>query len=248
MGATVDSIPVTDIVGWDVRTWAKAVAYWESLLPDDGRVLRCLEIGAGPGGPSLWLAARGHEVICSNVANTRAQAGPLHERYEVETIRYEDIDARNIPYRDAFDVVIFKSVLGGAGATLDQQRHVIGQIHEALAPGGLLLFAENLRGAWLHRAVRALVYRLRRASWRFVAAHELRAMLAIFGDWELRSTGFLALLGVTEGHRRALAVVDDVIGAGVPASWRYVGYGSALKSRSAGASSIGNTARARLSP
>lgn len=229
MGASVDSIPVTDIVGWDVRTWAKAVAYWESMLPDDGRVLRCLEIGAGPGGPSLWLAARGHDVICSNVENTRMQAEPLHERYGVGTIRYEDINARNIPYRDEFDVVIFKSVLGGAGSTLEQQHQVLGEIHGALVPGGLLLFAENLRGSWLHRGVRALAYRIRRASWRFVAPHEMRGMLAIFDTWELRSTGFLALFGVTEGQRRVLAAADDAIGVAVPASWRYVGFGSATK-------------------
>lgn len=229
MGASVDSIPVTDIVGWDVRTWSKAVAYWESMLPDDGRVLRCLEIGAGPGGPSLWLAARGHDVICSNVENTRAQAAPLHERYGIDTIRYEDINARNIPYQDEFDVVIFKSVLGGAGSTLEQQRRVLGEIHGALVPGGLLLFAENLRGSWLHRGVRTLAYRIRRASWRFVAPHELRGMLATFDTWELQSTGFLALFGVTEGQRRALAAADDAIAAGVPASWRYVGFGSATK-------------------
>lgn len=229
MGESVYLVTAADIVGWDVRTWAKAVDYWRTELPDSAGPLRCLEIGAGPGGPSLWLALAGHEVICSNFQNTREQASPLHERFGIDSIAYEDIDANNIPYENEFDLVVFKSVLGGAAATAEAQAGVIRQIHAALKPGGTLLYAENLRGTWVHRLARAIAYRLRRASWRFVSPQELRGMLAVFDRHEFRATGFLSLFGVTESQRAALAAVDDAVFARVPATWCYVGFGKAIK-------------------
>ncbi|MDO7881292.1 class I SAM-dependent methyltransferase [Salinibacterium soli] len=231
MGESVVDITAADIVGWDVRTWSKAVDYWRAELPASAAPLRCLEIGAGPGGPSLWLALQGHEVTCSNFQNTREQASPLHERFGIRSIAYEDIDANDIPYEGEFDIVIFKSVLGGAASTVEAQAGVIRQIHAALKPGGTLLYAENLRGTWLHRAARAVAYRVRRASWRFVSPKELRGMLAVFDRHEFRSTGFLSLFGVTEAQRGALAAADDAVFNRVPQDWRYVGFGKAVKRR-----------------
>lgn len=229
MGEPANAIPVDDVVGWDVGTWAKAVTYWEAQLADAPERMRCLEIGSGPGGPSLWLALRGHDVTCSNFENTRGQAGPLHERHGVDTIRYEDIDANAIPYEEAFDLIIFKSVLGGAGSTAAQQAAIVAGIHRALAPGGMLLFAENLRASWLHRLARAIAYRLRGTSWRFVTRRELADMLSVFASHELHTTGFLALFGSTERQRRALARADDAVFNRLPSSWRYVGFGGARK-------------------
>lgn len=222
-------LPVADIIGWDVRTWSKAVDYWNDVLPPGGPVLRCLEIGAGPGGPSLWLALRGHDVTCSNFENTRGQAGPLHERYGVDTIRYEDIDANAIGYESEFDLIVFKSVLGGAGSSAAQQRDILAGIQRALKPGGRLLFAENLRGTWLHRLARSIAYRFRGTSWRYPTRRELDSMLSVFDGHELRTTGVLALFGTTEGQRRALAAADEAVFNRLPAGWRYVAFGSATK-------------------
>ena len=222
-------LPVADIIGWDVRTWSKAVDHWSAVLPPGGPVLRCLEIGAGPGGPSLWLALRGHDVTCSNFENTRDQAGPLHERYGVDTITYENIDANAIGYDAEFDLIIFKSVLGGAGSSAAQQRDIVAGMHRALKPGGRLLFAENLRSTWLHRIVRAVAYRFRGTSWRYLTRRELDDMLGVFESHDLRTTGFLALFGMTEAQRRRLAAADDAVFNRVPASWRYVAFGSATK-------------------
>ena len=229
MTASTPELPVADIVGWDVRTWSKAVDHWNDVLGDHEPRLRCLEIGAGPGGPSLWLALRGHDVTCSNFENTRGQAGPLHDRYGVHTIRYEDIDANAIGYENTFDLIIFKSVLGGAASTAVQQRDILAGMHRALKPGGRVLFAENLRGTWLHRLARSIAYRVRGTSWRYPTRRELDSMLAVFEEHDLRTTGFLALFGMTEGQRRALAAADDAVFNRVPASWRYVAYGAARK-------------------
>lgn len=222
-----------DIVTWDVRTWSTAVLFWEKALGTSTRKLRCLEIGAGPGGPSLWLALQGHDVLCTNWEATVAQAAPLHARYEASvgiagTIEYVDVDATQIPYEDEFDVVVFKSVIGGVGNKAAQDRAMAG-IHRALKPGGRLIFAENLRGTVLHRLVRAIAYKLRGTSWRYVTVKELRPHLGRYAQHDLRTTGFLSMFGLREKHRSALAAVDERLFARLPASWHYVSYGTAVK-------------------
>jgi SAM-dependent methyltransferase len=221
-----------DIVGWDVRTWSHAVDFWDAELGPQDRPLRCLEVGAGPGGPSLWLALQGHDVLCSNFANTVGQASPLHERYGVTSIAYEDIDATRIPYENEFDLIIFKSVLGGVGSDFATQQRAVRGMLAALKPGGRLFYAENLRGTWLHRAARAIAYRLRGSSWRFVSVPEMHTMLGEFESHELRTTGSLALFGVTEGQRNWLARLDDAFANRLtPSRWRYVSFGVATKAR-----------------
>jgi SAM-dependent methyltransferase len=228
----VDDALMHDIVGWDVRTWATAIQFWDDTLGESDRPLICLELGAGPGGPSLWLALKGHSVLCSNREWTEAHAGPLHARYpDAKGIRYEDIDVTAIPYENHFDVIVFKSVLGGvATAGADLPRQAIEQIMRALKPGGRLLFAENIRGTPLHRAARALAYRMRRSSWVFPSLAQIEALLGGFGHRDVRTTGVLAMFGVTEGQRRALAGADArVVNRATPRSWRYVSYGVATK-------------------
>ncbi|MBO9578037.1 MAG: class I SAM-dependent methyltransferase, partial [Microbacteriaceae bacterium] len=105
---------LADIVGWDVRTWGRAVSTWDAALAAlPAGPLDVLEVGAGPGGPSLWLALKGHRVTTSNLDHTEALARPLHERYGVaDRVTYVDLDlTAGSPFDAAFDVVVFKSVL-----------------------------------------------------------------------------------------------------------------------------------------
>ena len=229
-----DSELMHDIVTWDVRTWSTAVLFWQELLPQ-GRKLRCLEIGAGPGGPSLWLALQGHDVLCTNWQATEAQAGPLHERYGVSgragagQIEYRDVDATQIPFENEFDLVVFKSVIGGVGTKAAQDAAMRG-VHRALKPGGTLIFAENLRGTVLHRLARAIAYKVRGTSWRYVTVKELVPHLAEYSSHDIRTTGFLSMFGLREDQRNALAAADDaVFNRLVPVPWHYVGYGTATK-------------------
>jgi SAM-dependent methyltransferase len=217
-----------DVVAWDVRTWSTAVLFWEAVLPT-GRTLRGLELGAGPGGPSLWLALRGNEVLCTNWKDTEAHARPLHERYGASGISYQDVDATDIPFENEFDVIVFKSVIGGVGTKADQDAAMRG-IYRALKPGGTLLFAENLRATVLHRLARAIAYRVRGSSWRYVTLKELRPHLERYSSHEIRTTGFLAMFGWRESQRQALAAADErVFNRLVPRSWHYVSYGTATK-------------------
>jgi len=232
---TINDALMKDIVGWDVRTWSKAFRFWESTVGNPREVLDCLELGAGPGGPSLWLALQGHHVICSNNSATKQHALPLHSKYSMHTrIDYQDIDAQNIPYENRFDLIVFKSVLGGIGpdgkATLQTQHVAMRQILKALKPGGRLLFAENIRGSVLHRLARAVAYKMRRACWRFMTLAETREFLSGFRSYELHTTGVLAMLGVNESQRNALGAVDDLaLNRITPASWQYLVYGVATK-------------------
>ncbi|MDH6180373.1 SAM-dependent methyltransferase [Microbacteriaceae bacterium SG_E_30_P1] len=230
MGTGIDAELMRDIVGWDVRTWSTAVEFWNDHLGPTDAPLRCLEVGAGPGGPSLWLALQGHTVVCTNFQNTEGQARPLHDRYGVTGITYQDVDATAIPFENEFDLVIFKSVLGGVGREFEAQQRAMAGMLRALKPGGRLFFAENLRSTWFHRAARAIAYRIRGSSWRFMSVREMHQLLSGFREHELYTTGSLALFGVTEGQRGALAAVDDAFADRLtPPSWRYVSYGVATK-------------------
>lgn len=223
-----DSKLMHDIVTWDVRTWSAAPLYWEAVLPT-GRTLRCLELGAGPGGPSLWLALRGNEVLCTNWQNTVEQARPLHERYGVSGISYQDVDATKIPFENEFDLIVFKSVIGGVGTKADQDAAMRG-IHRALKPGGTLIFAENLRATIFHRLARAIAYKVRGTSWRYVTVKELRPHLEQYASHEIRTTGFVSMFGPGERVRNVLAAADErVFNRIIPESWHYVSYGSATK-------------------
>jgi SAM-dependent methyltransferase len=221
-----------DIVGWDVRTWSKAVDFWDARVAAAPPALRCLEIGAGPGGPSLWLALKGHDVVCSNNLTSEHRAAPLHRRHGVyERIEYRDIDATAIPYRDEFDIVVFKSVLGGVDSDgLVSQRKAIDEMRLSLKPGGRLLFAENLLATPLHRLARRVAWRSREGGWRFPAYRELNGLLQEFSRLELHTTGVGAMFGVNERYRRSLAAVDEaLLNRLVPASWRYIAYGVATR-------------------
>ena len=229
----IDDALLADVVGWDVGTWSSAVRHWESVLAPRGGPLDCLEVGAGPGGPSLWLALAGHRVTCSNLDHTETQARPLHERYGIaDRVTYRDLDVQALPFHEEFDVAVFKSVLGGIpDGGQAEQRLAIENLHAALRPGGLLLFAENLRGTPVHRLARSAAYRRRGVpQWRYLSLSELREHLRDFELVQLHTTGVLALFGPTETSRRALSRVDRVLGNRLmPARGHYVVYGSALK-------------------
>ena len=229
----LDDDVMNDVVGWDVRTWSKAVRFWETVVTPMGAPLDVLEVGAGPGGVSLWLALAGHRVTCTNYDYTVEQARPLHERYGVaDRIEYRDLDILDLPFENRFDLVVFKSVLGGIPDS-DLARHeaAIEQVRKVLKPGGRLIFAENLRGTLIHQLARRIAYRVRRVRmWQYVTLRDYRELLSDFDAVELRVTGFLGLFGRTESRRAALARVDAaVLNRAVPASWHYVVYGTAVK-------------------
>jgi len=221
-----------DVLRWDVRTWAVALAFWAKHLPQTPRGLRALEIGCGHGGLSLWLATQGYTVVCSDVESDFAAARALHQRYGlVSHIVYEQLDGSNISYVNHFDVIMFKSVLGAVGRAggIDLQRQAIAQMRQALRPGGVLCFAENLQGSPLHRLGRKHFVTWGQ-TWRYPSLAELETFLTGFRHYTLKTTGFFAAFGRSERQRHVLAAIDQVTcHAWMPERCKYVGYGMAVK-------------------
>jgi SAM-dependent methyltransferase len=221
-----------DILKWDVDNWSTALAYWERYGSLGDGPLDCLEIGANQGGLSVWLASMGHHVICSDLENAEANARPLVERYGMrDRIVFEEIDATAIPYENDFDVIVFKSVLGGVGHNdaIDRQREAVRSMHRALRPGGRLLFAENLAGSSLHKFFRSTFVKWGNA-WRYVTIGEMLEFLGGFSDVKFSTAGVLATFGRSETQRRMLATVDRAaLNTLAPPAWRYIMYGVATK-------------------
>lgn len=223
---------VQKIIQWDVKTWSEALFFWEKKV-DWNQVENGLELGGREGGLSLWMALKGKKVVCSDyVLDVKGTAEKLHKAYKVtEYIDYENIDASNIPYENHFDVIVFKSIIGGIGRgdNFEIQKKVFREIHKALKPGGKLLFAENLVASQLHKRLRKK-YTDWGNTWRYLTVDEMKECLGVFSSYELKTTGFLGTLGRNEGQRKFLALMDQLFWNHVsPKRWKYIAYGVAIK-------------------
>ena len=130
-----------DIIEWDIVNWSKALNYWNDEIDISSTSLTALELGGRRGGLSLWLATENNIVICSDLTSPAKSASLLHSNYDVKgSIRYEAIDAINIPYEDHFDIVAFKSILGGISRSGKDElkKRIILEIYKSLKPGGKL--------------------------------------------------------------------------------------------------------------
>ena len=123
-------------VQWDVRNWSRALDFWSTTCgPSPFVGAEVLEIGSRDGGLSLWFATQGaSRVVCSDRTGPTDVARELHTEAGVsDRVEYASIDATDIGVLDTFDVVAFKSVLGGRrrrgrlrGAGRSGREHVCG--------------------------------------------------------------------------------------------------------------------------
>ncbi len=229
---TMTSTPVPsrhDILQWEVRSWSRALDHWERHLPTH-RPAQALAVGERGGGLSLWLAAKGFEVVCTDLHPFPPTTRALHERCAVaHRITYEQADVKELPYRDGiFDVVTWKSVIGALGSK-EEQALAIREMHRVLKPGGVLLFAENTLGTPLHRALRKHFVAWEN-YWRYLHPVHDRDLFAPFTTINDGHTGLLANLGRTEWQRDVLARFDTVLVPLVSIGWRNIWYGAAVKS------------------
>jgi len=220
-----------DIIQWDIKAWSKALAFWENNI-DWSKVKNGLELGGRQGGLSLWLALNGKTTVCSDLKDVKSTAEPLHLRYNVTSlVKYEDIDATNIPYENYFDLIVFKSIIGGIGRNdnYEIQQKVFNQIYKALKPGGKLLFAENLVASAFHQQLRKRFVNWG-SAWRYVSLNEMNEFLQDFSTVNIQTSGVLGAFGRSEGQRNFLASIDELLLNQVcPNSWKYIAYGIAEK-------------------
>jgi 2-polyprenyl-3-methyl-5-hydroxy-6-metoxy-1,4-benzoquinol methylase len=222
---------VNEIISWDVRSWSKALAFWDSNV-EWTKVSQCLELGGAKGGLSLWLAVKGKNVLCTDLTSAEYSATPLHQKHKVmDKINYSAVNALEIPFENHFDIIVFKSIIGGIGRNdnLELQLQVFNQVHKALKPGGKLLFAENLKGSLLHQFMRKNFVRWGN-SWRYPTPDEIRLMLKPFKNYNCKISGVTAAFGRSETQRRILAVADDFLFNPLfPDKYKYIVFGVAEK-------------------
>jgi SAM-dependent methyltransferase len=213
-----------DFIEWDLSNWSLALDFWMQSTSVDLANCLVLELGAGLGGLSLWLALKGARVVCTDLCGVSREARLLHRKYNVQDlIRYQAVDATSISYAEQFDLVIFKSVLGDIGrdGRKDMQESAMREIHKALKPNGELWFAENLVGSPLHSFARRFVKR--GTLWRYVSTAEVKTFLSSFRYYSYRTTGFSGVFGRREPLRKLLGTLDRLmLNRIVPERWRYV--------------------------
>jgi SAM-dependent methyltransferase len=220
-----------DIIQWDIKSWSKALSYWDNKI-DWGKIENGLELGGREGGLSLWLALKGKTIVCSDLNDVQKTAEQLHIRQNVSSlIKYQDIDATNIPYENYFDIIVFKSIIGGIGRNDNYkiQQKVFKEIYKALKPGGKLLFAENLIASPFHQLLRKRFVNWG-SSWRYVSIKEMNEFLKDFSCCDIKSTGVLGTFGRNESQRNLLSTIDELILNKIcPDNWKYIIYGIAEK-------------------
>ncbi len=215
---------------WEVRSWSRALPLWRhhlGRLPADRR--QALALGERDGGLSLMLVDQGFTTVCSDLDGPTPRAHELHRVHgRPDRVRFAAVDATAIAFPDgSFDAVVFKSMLG-ALRTKERQALAVREMHRVLRPGGLLLFAENLRGTLVHRWLRRRFVPWDH-YWRYLDVRADADLFAPFAQVEARTTGLLANLGRSERQRDLLARADSVLAPLVPASWRTIRYGVAVR-------------------
>lgn len=219
-----------DFIIWDTINWSKAIKFWENNTAVEGKSYACLELGSNQGGLSLWLSQKGNQVICSDLESPAELASAYHGMFGVDNITYEAIDATNIAFHNHFDIIIFKSMLGGAsrGGNDENKKIVLQSIHNALKPGGKLLFAENLEASGIHRFLRKLFIKWGK-DWNYLRYKEVDELFSLFSDVKYKSAGFFGTFGRSESHRRFLGRIDSMTAFLIPKSSRYILIGIAEK-------------------
>jgi len=220
-----------DILQWDVKSWSKVINYWDTKI-NWSTVQNGLELGGREGGLSLWLASKGKVTTCSDIENIEDTATKLHSKYDFSSlIKYQNIDATEIPYENFFDIIVFKSIIGGIGRSGDSQKQqiVFDQIYKALKPGGKLLFAENLIASPMHQFLRKKFTEWN-GYWNYLSVNQFDQFLQAYSSFEIKTTGFLGTLGRNESQRSFLASIDNILLNKIcPTNWKYIAFGIAEK-------------------
>lgn len=223
-----------DYLEWDIYTWSKALDEWRVILKEKNyNNCKALEIGSKNGGLSLFLAKEfNFGVACTDITEPSEKAKALHKKFEVETkINYSTQNVLNLQYDDnIFDVAIFKSVLGSAGKNenIGNQFAAIKEIHRVLKPGGILLFAENAKASYFHRAFRK-VFRRWSEYWRYISVNEMQNMLSIFNEKKIFTAGFFSVFASNNSFKKILFKADNILEKFISKNSLYVVYGYAIK-------------------
>lgn len=225
----MDKETIRDIIDWDITNWWRAIGYLDKNVPANEKSTQCLELGAARGGLSLWLALRGNSVLCTDLKNPEPIAGEIHCKYECGiNISYAALDATDIPFKNQFDIIVFKSILGGISQNNrnEYKAKTLNEIYGALKPGGMLLFTENLAATNLHRFLRR---KYGTPGWNYLDINEVEELFSAFKTIKYTTTGFFGCFGRTEKQRILLGHLDGLLEFIIPKRKRYILSGIATK-------------------
>lgn len=169
------------------------------------------------------FARLGYQVCCTDLTDPKDLAGPLHLQYGVEDqIVYQALDVLKLDAVNQYDIICFKSVLGGVGHDdhYDAQEKMMENIYRALKPGGYLMFAENTTASALHRFFRRHFVPWGK-SWRYITLAETQALCKKFSEVRQKSFGFLSAFGRSGRQRTFLGSVDALLDRFLPAGMKY---------------------------
>jgi ubiquinone/menaquinone biosynthesis C-methylase UbiE len=215
---------------WDIFNWSRVLSLWEPKileLKKNSRQLKGLEIGGRQGGLSLMMANEYKiNTVLTDVQFTSKQIKYIEEYDIYGLISTENQNVMNLTYEsNQFDLIIFKSVLGALGS-IQNQELALKEIYRCLKPGGVMLFAENLRCTWVHSLLRNIFNPWSRSHWYYPSYNELGASLnLIFSESRLEYFGFLGLFSRGKSINYVLSKIDVIIAPVIPNSWRYIAFG-----------------------
>ena len=235
MSELVDDIIINDSIGWDIENWKKSISFFKKHIKFD-KSMQILELGTGAssGGYSHFFASNGFDVVCSDFPKVYENAKAFHKKACLEQyISYESINALDIPYNDKFDIIVFKSLLGGIGRWGDTRKFedVIKSIYDALKPKGYMIFAENLKATFFHEIFRNK-FGNGRKGWTYINIKDYEKIVKkFFSFYKFDTTGFLGCFGRNEIQRQILGRLDQKIFKKIiPQNYNYIGFCIAQKS------------------
>lgn len=204
---------LAEVTEWDSKNWSRAIEFWEKDMPSALEGKKVLDIGGRSGGLSLYWALKGADVVCSDInSDGFGRAEQLHKKYKVaRKIKYEVIDVTKMSFQEEFDMITFKSVLGGVGSNghYERQELMMERIYHALKPGGMLYFAENLSASPFHQWARQKFVGWGN-SWRYLTIEEAVQLTGRFDSFEYWCGGILGCFGRNKVLSSLLGNIDGV--------------------------------------
>ncbi|WP_158589528.1 class I SAM-dependent methyltransferase [Butyrivibrio sp. CB08] len=228
MSANLSNEELLDITEWDTVNWGKAIKWIDGLNLDiNGK--KVLEMGARNGGMSLYFANRGAFCTCTDLFIPGEKAKNKHRKWKVDNrISYAALDATEdkIPekYINSFDIVTFKSVLGGVGSyeNVDNEKKMVELIGRVLTDNGIVVFIENMKASDLHVMLRR-IFRKHGHRWHYQTDLNINELFKDYILIDKKYYGYLGLFGPTEKTRKILGRIDIFFEAIIPDKWKYLG-------------------------
>ena len=215
-----------DIIGWDVSSWIPSLNFFDKNI-DYNNISKVLELGAfnKSGGYALHFAKKKLDVTCTGITYPDHKLISIHKKYTCHKyIKYDKVDATDISLKENFDIICFKSMLGGIARFhgLDKIKTVFSEIYKSLNQGGYLVFSENLFSNEIYSNLRS---RYRPDNWYYLNLDEIKSCIDYnqFKFIDYKTSGFISCIGRNELQRSILSQFDKLFFNHIlPSNYHYI--------------------------